>query len=1313
MQNPAPNAQWALIFSLVGIGLALGGCGDGGGGSGLPAADAGLDREPGVDVEGEDGANTPDLPVGAICDPCARDSECGGAADHCVQLPGEPSGTCATACVDDLQCGDGFECLEVAEGDRQCVPASLMCVDRCAGVSCGDGEVCDNVTGACVAKLALCDVGCSDSARCGNEEDKCVTLASTGESMCSRACDLDGERACPDGYTCAELEDTSTGCLPNSLTCVERCEGVACGANMACDPWTGQCAAVLGLCDTGCLRDGLCGGVDDICIAPDNAGAESFCATACETSFDCPLDYFCAALEERELGVCVPLTLTCITDRCDGVDCGPDANCDVRTGACVTRELGLCDPCGELDSPSCGGPDDLCLGLPEPGGVICSRDCTGTDACPDGYTCSVLSNTTRKACIPAGGDCHRCDAVQCEAGWACNPLTGACVAPVEPCPEAPCEPGLLCNPDTSRCEAVGQVCSYETRFGECFSSVRRCTATRPGATGVCSQVCHDDAECPATTPQCVDLSGTNERLCIADGLGGPSTCGVISPRGVEVGRRCGDGVLTPCPAEAPECIEDVEPGVPGFCSRACDSDDACGAQATCHTIRGHDGRLCAPINCLCLTGGQVPDGEVDLLGAALDQHGLGRCSMGIDPNDISLLGADTALAPFKRDAVTSLVVQPLAGPDFAEGLRGQLSAALDDGSPLRDALVVAASQGGMTVDASPVSLSLPSGVDPLEGGIKLLVEATGETYDPTAVSGDLTAVPIALQISLGQVLAAMAEVVAARQGLADALGLDPGGLQRLFAAIPGLFVANANGGLPLDVSDAADLELLNSVDLHDLVQAGINLASIVEAQDLTPDPSYEAIDLSVPTAAGSILIGGAGDTLYAPDGPVALAVDVGGDDVYRSSVGATSAVSNPVSVLIDLGGADTYEYEVVADPNDLPVWLPSDVDGRLEPVLPRIAGDGPVSLSDRPRQGAGRLGVGLLFDLGQGADHYRSLRMSQGAGLLGVGGLLDQGGADTYEIEALGQGAGLFGLGVLVDLGGAAAEDSFRAWRGSQGFGGPGGVGLLVEAEGPSIYLAEQATGAGDVLYFSPADRAQSNMNLCQGAGAGVSPPDAQHPGRRAMAGGVGVLYDRAGDDLYAAATWAQGSGNLLGLGVLIDEVGDDQYGGRYAAQGAATAGSAGLLVEGAGDDRYNLGGLRVISSLLGSGGDLAAGVFVDKGGDDQYRVPNASGGAGAANGVGVFADLGGLDVYTAVGVSTWGYALLGPSGAGTDNPRQQVATFGLFIDAGAEVDTYTRPDLTEHPDLGNDSRWTQAGDPTLDSELGMGIDGTGATGLE
>ena len=93
---------------------------------------------------------------------------------------------------------------------------------------------------------------------------------------------------------------------------------------------------------------------------------------------------------------------------------------------------------------------------------------------------------------------------------------------------------------------------------------------------------------------------------------------------------------------------------------------------------------------------------------------------------------------------------------------------------------------------------------------------------------------------------------------------------------------------------------------------------------------------------------------------------------------------------------------------------------------------------------------------------------------------------------------------------------------------------------------------------------------------------------------GFGILYDKAGDDLYKAKNFSLGSG-LFGVGMLIDEAGQDTYFGDTHVQGAGTFG-IGLLIDRGGNDNYNC-------ALYGQAfaGPDGFGALVDYNGNDNY----------------------------------------------------------------------------------------------------------------
>ncbi len=92
---------------------------------------------------------------------------------------------------------------------------------------------------------------------------------------------------------------------------------------------------------------------------------------------------------------------------------------------------------------------------------------------------------------------------------------------------------------------------------------------------------------------------------------------------------------------------------------------------------------------------------------------------------------------------------------------------------------------------------------------------------------------------------------------------------------------------------------------------------------------------------------------------------------------------------------------------------------------------------------------------------------------------------------------------------------------------------------------------------------------------------------------GVGLLYDKSGNDTYIGQRLAQGTG-FMGIGILFDREGNDRYYGSEFAQGAALFGF-GLLFDAAGNDTYHGN-----KHAQGCGFTHGLGVLYDAGGNDQ-----------------------------------------------------------------------------------------------------------------
>ena len=278
--------------------------------------------------------------------------------------------------------------------------------------------------------------------------------------------------------------------------------------------------------------------------------------------------------------------------------------------------------------------------------------------------------------------------------------------------------------------------------------------------------------------------------------------------------------------------------------------------------------------------------------------------------------------------------------------------------------------------------------------------------------------------------------------------------------------------------------------------------------------------------------------------------------------------------------------------------------------------------------------VAVIVDLG-GDDRYRGSDVA----VRGLSALIDLAGDDRYEMEGPGLGAAIAGASLLVDLAGndryqsayfgqgaaafgtgalidAAGDDEYTLTAWGQGLGLAGGLGLLWDRGGNDRYAV---AGAAD-----PFNRGL--LSGAQGAAFGF---------RTSLGGGIGILRDERGDDRYEAEMFAQGSGYYYGVGLLWDESGDDRYHAVRYAQGSGAHESVGVLRDEAGFDAYAL----AWGAGQGMGLDLALGLLVDGAGSDRYSARFYAQGTATANGFGLLADAGGADQLRVEDRYAWGAA--------------------------------------------------------------------------
>lgn len=420
------------------------------------------------------------------------------------------------------------------------------------------------------------------------------------------------------------------------------------------------------------------------------------------------------------------------------------------------------------------------------------------------------------------------------------------------------------------------------------------------------------------------------------------------------------------------------------------------------------------------------------------------------------------------------------------------------------------------------------------------------------------------------------------------------------------------------------------------IDAVERLAAELGALKISPRQEEFRVD----TPHGQVVLGAKGRTEHGAEPPLLL-IDVSGNDRYLPG-SAFGRGSRPFVAVIDLRGKDVY-----------------------------------LSSRELAGCGAGIGGIGVIVDL-SGDDEYLADSLGAGFAMFGAGVIHDKRGNDRYVGDELCQAVGLCGVGMILDEKG---DDRYELFYRGQGFGMPRGAGLLVDLEGDDTYLARD-----DELKNPSPQTAEHNASMAQGVGCGVRDDE----NKVYIAGGLGLLVDHAGDDLYKGAVFAQAIGYWYGVGMLFDLSGNDRYEAVYYGQSASAHFALSYLHDREGNDDYKTS----LSQSLGNGRDLSISVFRDEQGNDCYFAPDRSLGCGDLNGTGLFIDAGGKDAYTFHTKINGG---LGIVQGELSELRQPFPTVGVFLDLGGDKDEYGRDGLK------NGDQWTSGGQH--EAIKGVGID--------
>lgn len=581
--------------------------------------------------------------------------------------------------------------------------------------------------------------------------------------------------------------------------------------------------------------------------------------------------------------------------------------------------------------------------------------------------------------------------------------------------------------------------------------------------------------------------------------------------------------------------------------------------------------------------------------------------------------------------------------------------------------------------------------NPLAVAVADLVTSAGGVPNQGAYETALDPLSDEDQEALAPLIYAVEHALDLRQTALEGMGFNDTLLPDFFSwahgdPLGGILLLRTDSYIPLvwDVTGATPTYLLRGFDYVPFFEGACYLADAVDdlSAYLATSPVFEDVNLNVVTPLGNITIGGTGSDAHQQpiegNGHLVL-IDLGGADTYNCHAGGTASYLNGVSLCVDLG-TDNDIYARIDDPDD--------IDRTLSPPDDNTS-----------QQGAGRFGIGMLVDYG-GVDSYSSVRLSQGSCVFGVGVLADYGlEGDTYAMEALGQGGAFAGIALLYNQGG---EDQYSAWNKCQGFGSLMGVGYLVDqGDGVDSYYAERAEDATKPEYY--ADAYSTNISNCQGAGWGArwgwlsfGTPAQDEVG----SGGLGVLFDGGGSDVYECGTFGQGSGFYQSVGMLLDNDGSDIHTGHWYTQGATAHAAVGLMRDGGGDDSYT----NDASIGIGGAHDWSVTWFYEWAGGETYDGANLGLASGYSNGFAYFLDLAGNDSYSCQGANE--NTTLGKGNLGDAN-RPDMPTYGILLDLAGN-DTYdpvyqTMTGSTGLP--GNNASWLRPADGTYLLGKGSGLD--------
>lgn len=640
---------------------------------------------------------------------------------------------------------------------------------------------------------------------------------------------------------------------------------------------------------------------------------------------------------------------------------------------------------------------------------------------------------------------------------------------------------------------------------------------------------------------------------------------------------------------------------------------------------------------------QAEEADPNPIDVALELAGVSRERLGPDPLRLMSSPRSEGQAPLLR----ALLASPLSAGYRVGMVERRFHARADSIHRLflQTCTLAGAdiARGYLGNPLAPIDARLLAAEDALAESLAMLEVVTGEPFDWRSTLPDRDALPNPLRHEIARVIATITNAERFRRRAFRNVDIP---------ADPMLLLGQVFGR-PLDLDEAQDYRLaVRDVEYEALYAGMLDLVLAMEDFEdaLLAMEEFPPVKWRVETPLGVIILDTHDEPTHHAEGDPLLIIDLGGDDLYELG-SLEKPLRMGISIIYDHAG------------NDEVVTLP----GRGASAI---------------------FGYGIHWDR-EGDDVYRGSDLAQASAVFGAALLVDREGNDEYRAVRGSQSFALGGAALLVDF---AGDDVYTAITNSQGSAGPYGAAVLFDLEGNDQY---RLTGEGRIVSRS-AQSPEHNSSMGQGCGYGVR---ADLGDGRSLPGGVGMLFDGAGDDIYEAEVFAQGAGFLEGLGALVDGGGNDQFSAVWYGMASAAHRAAGVLISrGTGNDRYEAS--RYTS--IGAAHDLSVAFFIDEGGDDVYTVENLGIGGANDNGTAIFVDAGGDDVYTvrdrschALGrakVTLWG------------TWRESATGLGLFFDLGGKDEYKVGSDLPANDAL---LRWPPR-HPELDlpSDVGIFLDG-------